>query len=98
MTFSSSGSANKAFDHLNGHSVNDRTMKTSLFNVKNLRHDPYDFVPKDLDYHKDTELIRKSPTLMWHVATYKEGRENLIRASECIQGKVGKIPQENLKR
>ena len=33
-----------------------------------------------------------------HVASYKEGRENLIRGAEAIQKKVGNIPRGHLKR
>ena len=97
VTFSSSNSAEIACSSLNGHSINDSTLKTNLFSIRNLKEDPYDYVPKDLD-KSNPKKMRETPKLTWYVATYKEGRENLIKASECIQSKVGKIPYQNLKR
>ena len=35
---------------------------------------------------------------MWHVASYKEGKENLIRAADCIKSRMGNIPIGNIKR
>ena len=55
----------------------------------------YDFIPKIQDRSSKTASQRIQPTLTWHVATYKEGRHNLLRATESIQSKVGNIPPEN---
>ena len=99
IVFKSSSSASAACNSLHGHCVNDITVKCKLFNIKNFIDDPYDFVPKDLDKSLGPDKSpRNSPTLTWHVATYREGKENLIKASENIQARVGKIPYENLKR
>ena len=99
VVFSSSASAAEARNNLNGHLLNDYRLRASLFNIANFESDPYDFVPhtpeESLENH---EPLRKPPALIWHVASYKDGKDNFIRASECIQQKVGKIPQENMKR
>lgn len=98
VTFDSSQSADMACKYLNGHSVNDSIMRTKLFRTNNINDEPCDFIPKNEDNEVASSMNRKLPIPVWHVATYKEGRENLIRAAECIEGKVGNIPEGNLKR
>ena len=98
-TFDDSNSANMASSNLKGHSLNDSILNTKLYNIRNLEDDVYDFVPKTLDESRETEKAPKNkPTLTWHVATFKEGNNNMLKASEAIQKKVGNIPFENLKR
>ena len=74
-------------------------LNTKLFSVRNLEDEDYDFVPKSLDNSRETEKAKKKnksiPT--WHVATVKEGSNDMLKASEAIQRKVGNIPFENLK-
>ena len=96
VTFQSNKSADKACKSLQGHTINNHIIKTSLFSVLNLLNDPHDFVPMKDPILK--VIKRKSPSLVWHVAAYKEGKENLIRASDCIQNKVGQIPRGNMKK
>ena len=99
ITFGCSSSANTACKSLKGFVLNGCKVSTKLFNVENINDDLYDFIPKALDPSVDTERVKRDPiTLTWHIAAYKEGRENLIRASECLQRKIGNIPPENLKR
>ena len=94
-TFSNSSSANKACNELRGHSLNGSILKTKLFNYNNLNEEVYDFVPKATDRSGKIIRARNQPTFTWHVATYREGRQNLLRATESIQSKVGNIPPEN---
>ena len=35
---------------------------------------------------------------MWHVASFKEGESNLIKAWDSLEEQVGCIPEGNLKR
>ena len=71
--------------------------KQKLISVTNLVDDPFDFVPPLIvPVEEREERILPLPT--WHVASYKEGRENLIRGAEAIQRKVGNIPRGNLKK
>ena len=98
-TFENSSSANEACMNLRGHSLNDSVLNTRLFNIRNLEDEVYDFIPKILDESGENEKARKNkPILTWHVATFKEGSNNMLKASEVIQNKVGNIPFENLKR
>ena len=96
-TFSNTESADKACKQLNGHPINDCTIRAALYSIRNLNNELYDFVPNDEDT-VSPDVLRSPPPPVWHVTTYKEGRDNFIRASECIQNKVGNIPFENLKR
>ena len=98
-TFKEKNSAVRACNDLNDHSINDSVIKTKLFSIKNLSDEPFDFIPKeDFDSMDEDIATREPPLPLWHVATYKDGKENLIKASECIESKVGNIPEENLKR
>ena len=71
--------------------------KRKLISATNLVDDPFDFVPPEIAPVEEREE-RVLPLPTWHVASYKEGRENLIRGAEAIQRKVGNIPRGNLKR
>ena len=71
--------------------------KRKLISVANLADDPYDFVPPQIVPVEEREE-RVLPLPTWHVASYKEGRDNLIRGAEAIQRKVGNIPRGNLKK
>ena len=52
-----------------------------------------------MDESRETEKAPKNkPILTWHVATFKEGNNNMLKASKAIQKKVGNIPFKNLKR
>ena len=71
--------------------------KRKLISITNLVDDPFDFVPPQIAPVEEREE-RVLPLPTWHVASYKEGRENLIRGAEAIQRKVGNIPRGNLKK
>ena len=97
VVFDCSESASSALNGLDHHLVNTSVIRARLFNIDNFKTDEYDFIPKEDDYVQSS-FPRKSPRLLWYVATYKEGRENFLRASECIERKIGNVPYENLKR
>ena len=71
--------------------------KRKLISITNLVDDPFDYVPPQI-IPKEEREERILPLPTWHVASYKEGRENLIRGAEAIQKKVGNIPRGNLKK
>ena len=97
IVFESSESASAALNGLDNHHVKSSVISARLFSISNLRSDNYDYIPKEDDC-VESMLPRKSPPLLWYVATYKEGRENFLRASECIEGKIGTVPYEHLKK
>ena len=87
-------SAEKAHVALNGHSINDKPLQTSLFDISNLKDDPFDYYPEEV-----TPVIpRKAPTPIWFVANYKTGHENYIKASETLNKALNGIPPNNIKR
>ena len=68
---------------------------------QNLIDEVCDFIPKyDLESEDETEepQSRENPAPLWHVASYKEGKRNYYEAIECIEAKVGGIPEGNIKR
>ena len=97
-TFFSSVCAHEANIRLNGHSVNGRSLITKLYSHSNIRDDDFDYIPTEFDSTASKKSVKDPPNLIWHVAAFKEGKDNMIKAAECIQRKVGKIPEENMKR
>ena len=96
VTFSNSMEASSAFYYLR---ENEPLFckKCKITSVANLQEDVFDFVPPA--YVPAEELMERSlPTPIWHVASYKDGEENLIKGAESIQEIVGNIPRGNLKR
>ena len=96
VKFVSCWDAKRANESLNGHKLNDSIIKTKIFNVQNLNDDLYDFIPNKEE--RPDPCNRLFPTPVWHVANYKEGYANIIKAAECIENKVGSIPKGNLKK
>ena len=98
-TFASCVSAQKANRNLNNYSLNDSVLRTKVYSTKSVCEEPFDFVPTTPTNMADSnDLNREPPLPIWYVASYKDGGENMIKASECIQKKVGNIPFENMKR
>ena len=97
IIFKCSNSASHANNFLNGHSVNDCTLKTKLFSVDNLQEDPHDYIPEQI-YNSEKKPLRSCPRPMWFVASYKAGRENYAKGIEAIQMQAGSIPEGNVKR
>ena len=94
IVFKSSAAAGKAHSKLNGHKVSDLVLQTCLFNVRNLKDDPFDYYPKSTDMN----IERKAPVPIWFVAKYKEGTNNFLKASETLNKTLNGIPPNNLKR
>ena len=99
ILFETSQYANIAHTKLYGHSINDRIVKTKLFSVDNITFGAHHFIPEEMDPNKHFTLYeRDQPTMTWHVAEYKEGRDNYMRGSEWIRWKIGNIPDRNIKK
>ena len=91
-------SAHAACTAMKGHSINGLNISTKLFRHSNLLDEDTDFIPKQNMISDYLIEPRSPPILMWHVASYKESKENLIRAVECIESRVGNIAIGNIKR
>ena len=96
ITFSDNVEATAAYNYLS-ENASGFCRRFKLVSVSNLKDDTFDFIPDQfITIQERDERILPLPT--WHVASYKEGQENLIRGAESIQKKVGNIPRGNLKR
>ena len=95
IVFEDSESAANAHRYLNGHSVNNFNLGTRLFDVCNLKDDQFDYFPED---HSIPVVERKAPVPVWYVATYKDGRENYIKATETLHRALNGIPSNNMKK
>ena len=98
VLYNSNESARKAYKSMNGHMLNECTVEAKICSKERFIKEHHDFIPEDLGYSNETKVDRNPPLPIWFVATYKEGRENIIGAAKCIQRKVGKLPYDNLKR
>ena len=98
VLYSSHKFASLAHKYLNGHSINEITVRTKLYNEENIIFGPQDYIPSELFPGKPFKKFeRKLPESRWFVAEYKHG-ENYIKAVECLKWKVGNIPDKNIKR
>ena len=95
VLFSSHKFAVLAHKYLNGHSVNNKSLRTKLYNKENVNFGPQDFTPAELDPGKKIE--RNLPRAKWFVAEYKNSY-NFMKATELIKWKIGNIPEKNIKR
>ena len=96
ITFSNSSEASTAQQHLNIEDSN-YCKKSKVISITNLLDDAYDYIPDEISLPVE-KVERVLPIPTWHVASYKEGQENMIRGAKAIQKKVGNIPRGNLKR
>ena len=103
ITFNSHDQAKNALNDVQCGKVHTMNCHGKLYNVKNVNNSDYDFIPKlsdlyEADDDNDGECIKTIPEPVWYIGYYKEGCENIIKGSECLERKVGSIPRGNLKR
>lgn len=96
IVYKSSASAIKAQEYFQGHLINDAALSTRMFHIDNFKEDPYDFLPQVESETKVKDRMLAIPK--WFVASYKRGKENMIKAADCIRRKIGSMPDENLRR
>ena len=97
--YNSNESASKACKSINGYLLSECVMEAKTCSRERFCKEHHDFIPEDVGYSNEMIRVSRSPPLpIWYVATYKEGRENIVGAAQCIQRKVGKLPFDNLKR
>ena len=94
IVFDNNESAQKASMMLNGHKINDKPVQTKLFDINNLREDPFDYIPEV----KLPTIVRKPSMPVWFVATYKKGCENYLKASKTLNNSLNGVPPNNMKR
>ena len=98
VLFSSHKYANLADKYLNGHSINEVTVRTKLYNEENVIFGSQDYTPSEMNPGKSfKKLERNLPDSRWFVGEYKYG-DNFIKAVECLKWKIGNIPDKNIKR
>ena len=98
VTFFSNESATKALTAMK----NDENKRTSSFRIvssKNVVEEESDYIPKlfceDL---KIGSVVREQQTPTWFVASYKDNRNNSLKALQCLESYVGVIPTDNFKK
>ena len=96
IVFDKELSAKKAKEYFHNHLVNDCILKTRVFHIDNLKDDPFDFSPQEIEGSDIIERKLSSPR--WFVASYKKGKENLVKGIDFIKRKIGSIPEGNIKR
>ena len=96
ITFVDCKSAEAAYSTLHDSCILENKISAEIMRVDNIKEEEFDYIPK-MEVPK-RNIPKRKPILTWHVADYKEGKENYILASECIESKVGRIPQGNMKR
>ena len=89
VVFTSSVSAEDAHNKLGGHTVNSFTLRTSLLDVRNLKDDSFAYFPEDVS--KDFVKM-KAPMPVWFVATYKDDKENYVKATDTLHRALNGIP------
>ena len=96
ITFVDYESAEAACSILNERPIFGNKLSTKVMSIDNISEEEFDYIPK---MESSNRIIpKRKPILTWHVAEYKEDKENYILASECIENRVGRIPQGNMKR
>ena len=96
VTFRNHSEALVALESLNNGKLTF-SAKTKLISYSNVLDEECDFVPS-ICCKPTTQITRRDPPLpVWHVATYKPGRENRYRAAQELQSHIGIIPKNNLK-
>ena len=98
VTFSNADSAYKALAEVDGKTIIDSVCTAKLFNVNNVRDDDSDYIPSMFEDVCPVHTIKDDPKLLWHVASYKPGKENFLSGCQLLQKKIGTIPKGNLKR
>ncbi|XP_076052471.1 uncharacterized protein LOC143031959 [Oratosquilla oratoria] len=72
--------------------------QSKLLDVRNIDDEDGDFIPKISEPNGKDPKNRKMQIPIWHIATYKEGQSNLIKAWENLEEFVGSIPDGNIKK
>ena len=94
IVYNSHSEAEDALEEVNSGNIQDISNKAKLYSIRNFNDSDLDFVPKFSDlYDAETPEPRSAPHPIWHLASYREGCQNLIKGSECLERKVGSIPK-----
>ena len=70
-------------------------MRKRLFDVRNVKDDSFNYFPED---DSQDFVERKAPVPVWFVATYKDDKENYVKATDTLHRTLNGIPSNNSKR
>ena len=99
ITFMNSDCARSAYEGYDGTAADKNLYKTRLINSRNLVDDEFDFIPSVyMNIGVRQKVDRPKPTPFWHVASYKDGKENMFSGTNCLKRKFGFLPKGNLKK
>ena len=93
VVFTGSDSAVDVYSKLGGHTINSFTYE--LFDVRNLKVDSFDYFPED---DSQDFVERKAPMPVEFVATYKDDKENHVKATDTLHRALNGIPSNNIKK
>ena len=71
--------------------------KSKILSESNVKDDACDFVPEKCCSLDNITIRRNPPLPIWHVVSYKPGKENRYRAAQELQSQIGTIPRKNIK-
>ena len=99
ITFRDAISAGLAHEKYDGSCSEKSQYKTKLMSSKNLIDEDDDYIPRlYIDAEDKKQIQRQRPIPYWHIASYKEGKENILQGSKCLKRKFGFIDKGNIKR
>ena len=98
ITFRDANSARSAHENYDGSLAEKSKFKTKLISSKNLIDEEGDYIPRLYIDDNMNQIQRKRPTAYWHIASYKDGKENIIKGTKCLKRKFGFIENNNIKK
>ena len=99
VTFYDSHAAHSAHGYYSGTSAESTFYSTKVISSKNLQEEDSDFIPTlFIETECIRQTLRQKPSPVWYVASYKEGRENMVAGTKCLKRKFGFIPKGSIKK
>ena len=99
VTFHDFKAAHSAHENYSGTSVESALYNTKLISSRNLQEEDSDFIPTlYMETGSIIQTPRQKPSPVWYVASYKEGRDNMVAGTKCLKRKFGFIPKGCIKK
>ena len=94
VTYYKSESARLALEGYDGSLADKAWYGTKILNAKNLVDEDSDFIPSLYMNSMNREPIHRTKlTPYWHIAFYKEGKENMLHGTKFLKRKFGHFPK-----
>ena len=96
IIFEDAASAKRAQEAIKGKQIPDIKDQGKLYDIRNVKEEIGDFIPKTNQVESNIDRKPKTPT--WFIATYKEGHDNLVKARRSIENHAGTFSESSIKR